>query len=154
VPGSIGRSLRWFVGRRVHGSFRVFVLSGFRAQDRTSSYQNESRGIEGGQRPEITKARNDESPKEFVQSHHAAFRQNFLVHLKNWYFRGFYLPETEHSSRRSDALGSSSLLPWQQPASFVAWSCVDRASTEAVLQRSHRDLTIVARGASITRRRR
>jgi hypothetical protein len=29
-----------------------------------SSYHEESRGIEGGQRPEITNARNDESPKE------------------------------------------------------------------------------------------
>jgi hypothetical protein len=41
--------------------FRTFGFSCARPQ---SSYQVESRGIEGGQRPELTPARNDDSPRK------------------------------------------------------------------------------------------
>jgi hypothetical protein len=44
--------------------FRTF---GFSCLGPHSTYQTESRGIEAGQRPEITKTRNDERPKEFVR---------------------------------------------------------------------------------------
>ena len=50
----------WVKFPRPISGFRTFGFSRFMEH---SSYHDESRGIEGGQRPEITKARNDESPK-------------------------------------------------------------------------------------------
>jgi hypothetical protein len=53
---------------RQTGSLSPRERAGVRGRARWTRYHEESRGIDGGQRPEITKARNDESPKKCYHS--------------------------------------------------------------------------------------